>query len=259
MAGADYLIFDNVTGAIKNPTLDRLLTSTEWGDRILGKSQNVTLSNTTVPALTANNAQFFGDTLRRSLVLRLAPLRERPEERTFRIANLEKYVLDNRRPLLIAAMRILQWYVQSGRPQQAVRPMGSFEDWSALVRQAVIHAGLPDPWVTERATDAASSASEAFLRAWKIWDKTWTGSARQMVEAVFSDQSPAAKNLQDASLELIGSIGSKEGRPDAQALGNYLGRIQGRNFADLRVMRAEKRSASGFVWRLEEVAQTAKK
>ena len=137
--------------------------------------------------------------------------------------------------------------------------MGSFEDLSALVRQAVIHAGLPDPWVAERATDAAASASEAFLRAWNAWDKNWTGSARQMVEAVFEDRSPATKNLQDAALELVGSMGAKEGRPDAQALGNYLGRIQGRNFAGLRVMKAEKRSASGFVWRLEEVAQTSRK
>jgi hypothetical protein len=167
--------------------------------------------------------------------------------------------MENRRTLLIAPMRILQWFVQSGRPQQQVRPMGSFEGWSALIRQALIHAGLPDPWVVDRAVDAAASASEAFLLAWKAWDRNWTGSARHMVETVFGDQSPAAKNLQHASLELVGSLGAKEGRPDAQALGSYLGRIQGRNFADLRVMKADRRVASGFVWRLQEIAQTAEK
>ena len=259
MAGTAYLFFDNASGRIESPTLDRVLTSTTLIDRLLQVNKIVEVANTTVPLVTANNASFGGDTLRRSLVLRLAPLQEKPEERTFRIADLDKYVLENRRSLLIAAMRILQWFVQCGRPQQPIRPMGSFEEWSALVRQALIHAGLPDPWVAERAIDFASSATEAFLLAWKAWDRNWTGSARQMVEAVFRDPSPIAKNLRDASLELVGSIGSKEGRPDAQALGNHIGRIQGRTFADLRVMKAEKRSASGFVWRLEEVAQTAKK
>jgi len=259
MACSDYLIFDNVAGAVNSPSLDRLLTANEWEDRILGKNQTANVLNAIVPVLTANNALIYGDTQRRSVFLRLAPLQERPEERTFRIANLQKYVMDNRRSLLIASLRILQWYVQCGRPQQPVRSMGSFESWSDLIRQAVIHAGLPDPWVEGRATDAASSASEAFLIAWKAWDKNWNGSARHMVEAVFGDQCPAAKSLQEAILEMVGSMPLKDGRPDPQAFGNHLGRMQGRNFANLRIMKAEKRSASGFVWRLEEVTQPAKK
>lgn len=259
MAGATFLIFDNVAGLVKSPTLDRLLTATEWEDRILQGNKIAKVSNTSVPVLTANNAEFHGDTLRRSLFLRLAPLQERPEERTFRIENLDEYVSQHRPRLLIAAMRILQWHVQCGRPQQQVRSMGSFESWSAVVRQAIIHAGLPDPCVNAKVADAGSSAVEAFLACWKAWNKAWAGSARHLVEAIYADHSPAAKALQEASLELVGKAITKDGTPDPQVLGNHLGRIQGRNFANLRIMRSEKRAASGYAWRLEEVTQPAKK
>jgi hypothetical protein len=254
--GAAYLVFDNVSGDVKSPTLDRLLTSTEWRDRILGKSQMLWLPNHAIPVITSNNADIRADTSRRSLVLRLAPLQEKPEERTFRIANLDEHVLANRRRLLIAAMRILQWHVVSGRPQQEVRPLGSFEGWSSLVRQAVIHAGLPDPVITT-GPNAEVSAVDTFLRCWRDWNQTWQGSARHLIEAAFGDHSTSSKALQEAMLELVGQAKTKDGRPEPQALGNHLGRIQGRNFAGLKVVRTPKREASGYVWQLVQAAPAA--
>lgn len=247
--GAAYLVFDNVSGVVESPTLDRLLTSTEWRDRLLGKSQMLWLPNHAIPVITSNNAELRADTARRSLRLRLTPLQEKPEERTFRIADLDGHVLSNRRPLLIAAMRILQWYVECGRPQQQVRPLGSFEGWSSLVRQAVIHAGLPDPVITT-GFDAGTSAFSTFLRCWQDWNKSWRGSARHLIEAAFGDTSTAAKALQEAMLELAGQAKTKDGRPEPQALGNHLGRIQGRTFAGLRVTRSPGREASGYTWQL---------
>lgn len=255
--GASFLVFDNVGTIVASPCLDRLLTSTSWGDRILGRTQMVTLPNLTVPVITANNCQIEGETLRRSLFLRLAPLQELPENRTFRITDLDGYVLKNRRRLVIAAMRILQWHVQCGRPQRAVRPFGSFESWSSVVRQAVIHADLPDPVVTVTVRDAGRSTVETFLRCWWAWNRNWQGTARHLVAAAFDDNSATGKALQEASLELVGRAGEKDGRPEPQALGNALGRFQGRTFSDLRVLRLEKREASGFAWRLEEITQTS--
>lgn len=251
--GAAYLVFDNVSGIVESPTLDRLLTSTDWRDRLLGKNQMLWLPNHSIPVITSNNAELRADTARRSLRLRLAPLQEKPEERIFRIADLDGHVLSNRRLLLISAMRILQWHVACGRPQQQVRPLGSFEGWSSLVRQAVIHAGLPDP-VNTAGFDPGTSAFATFLRCWHDWNKAWTGSARHLIEAAFADHSIPAKALQEAMLELAGQVKTKDGRPEPQALGNHLGRLQERTFRGLKVVRSPVREASGYTWQLEETA-----
>lgn len=252
--GSSFMVFDNVSGVVESPTLDRLLTSIEWRDRILGKTQMITLPNLAIPVITANNADIRGDTDRRSLLLTLKPLQAKPEERTFRIADLDRYVLDNRTKLVIAALRILQWYVACGRPQYPVVPLGSFSGWSSLVRQAVIHAGMPDP-VTVRKADAGASAFETFLRYWWAWKKDWRGSARQMIDTVFYDVSADAMALQAAMLELVGNGTSRDGRwPEPQALGNCLAKSRGRNFGGLKVERSEVREASGYAWELVEVA-----
>ena len=47
----------------------------------------------------------------------------------------------SRQPLTIAA------YIQAGRPDVQVKPFGSFEEWSGLVRSALVWCGLPDPCV----------------------------------------------------------------------------------------------------------------
>jgi hypothetical protein len=250
--GAGYLVFDNVTGLVDSPTLDRLLTSREWRDRLLGKNQMLCLPNQAVTVITANNASLRADTHRRSLMLRLTPLEERPEERVFKIADLDDYVLRNRRQLLIAAIRILQWYVESGRPRQPICPFGSFEGWSSLVRQAVIHAGLPDPAIRTR-VDPTSSAPATFLACWRNWDKKWKGSARHLIDAAFEESSASTRPLREAMLELVGSAKTRDGRPDPQALGNLLGRIQDRNFEGLKVIRSPVREASGYTWQLVEV------
>jgi hypothetical protein len=251
--GASILVFDNVSGMIKSPTLDRFLTATEWRDRILGKNKTVVLPNMTVPVVTVNNCEIQSDTARRAVFLRLSPADEKPEERTFRIPDLDDHVHRHRRELLIAAIRILQWFVVCGRPQQKVREFGSFSAWSSLVRQAVIHAGLPDPLITASRVDTGRSAFQAFLEAWWFWDKAWQGSARHLVEKAFGDSSKAGVALQESMLELVGRAGVKDGRPDPQVLGNFLGRIQGRNFSNLKLVRSEGRVASGYIWRIVEV------
>jgi hypothetical protein len=206
-----------------------------------------------VTVITVNNCQILSDTARRSVFLRLSPTEEKPEERTFRIPDLDEYVRLHRKELLIAAIRILQWFDVCGRPQQKVREFGSFSGWSRLIRQAVINVGLPDPLITSAGSDTGRSAFQAFLAAWWEWDKTWQGSARHLIEKVFGDSSREGIAVRESILELVGHTGMRDGRPDPQVLGNCLGRIQGRNFSSLKLMRSDGRASSGFIWRVVEV------
>ena len=47
-------------------------------------------------------------------------------------------------------MTILQGYCVAGRPSTGLTPWGSFEGWSALVRQSIVWCGLPDPGDTRQ-------------------------------------------------------------------------------------------------------------
>lgn len=44
-----------------------------------------------------------------------------------------------------AGLTILKAYHHAGRPEQKIRPFGRFEEWSNLVRSAIVWLELPDP------------------------------------------------------------------------------------------------------------------
>ncbi|MEI6506523.1 MAG: hypothetical protein WCO90_11685 [Planctomycetota bacterium] len=271
LAGEGILVFDNVTGKVSSPALDRFLTSDVWSDRLLGSSKTVTIKNQSLAIATGNNATIVGDTTRRCFQAMLAPTEEHPENRVFQIENLPEFVRKNRRKLLIAAIRILQWHVARGCPQQkthvicdddgndvvaVVKPLGSFEGWSAMVRHAVMGAGLPDPTLSSLhifENDEDRASMRCFLEAWAEWNPDFHASTNHMIEAATEQGGTASHRLLAAIRELVGKGGLTNGKPEPQALGTAIGKFQGRNFANLRVECISKRSNSGKRWKLIRV------
>ena len=89
------------------------------------------------------------DTARRVCHIRLESPHERPEERTdVKRPHLLRWVTERREELLAGALTILKAYHLAGRPDFGLKPWGSFESWSALVRNALVWCGLPDPGET---------------------------------------------------------------------------------------------------------------
>lgn len=144
ISGDPVVLLDNLSGSIGCATLDRLLTSTEWRDRMLGRNALVHLPMKTVWVATGNNVMLKADTARRTMHVRLVSPMENPEFREgFRHANLVKWVRENRARLYMASLTILAAYVQSG-VRHDVSSIGSFEGWNTLVRAALLWAGCPD-------------------------------------------------------------------------------------------------------------------
>ncbi len=146
LAGDTLVLLDNLEGKFGNDALDRALTATHWRDRVLGTNDQAELPLHAVWYATGNNVQVGADTMRRIIHIRLDVLEERPEDRSdFSHPNLLAWVRSQRFRLLAAALTILAAYCKAGRPAQGLTPMGSFEGWSSLVREAVVWLGLPDP------------------------------------------------------------------------------------------------------------------
>ena len=171
LAGDRLVLLDNLEGAFGNATLDRLLTATYWKDRILGRNEEVNLPLTTIWYGTGNNVCIAADTARRCVHIRLDTMNEHPDQRAdFRHPNLLAWVTENRPRLLTATLTILAAYFKAGCPAQDLTPYGSFEGWSAVVRQAVVWVGLPDPCLTRaqlmESADVTAGNLSQLTEAW---------------------------------------------------------------------------------------------
>ena len=172
IAGEPLILTDNVSGRLGSPSLDAALTATSWADRVLGRSEmalSIPLYATWYA--TANNAVLLADTARRTLHVRLESPEEKPEERSgFKHPELLSWVQKERPRLLKAALLILVGYYEAGQPDMQIKPWGSFEAWSALVRSAVVWAGMDDPGATRQeladTADTEASALKLLLDGW---------------------------------------------------------------------------------------------
>jgi hypothetical protein len=106
--------------------------------RILGQSTTMRVPQVAIWVVTGNNVALTSDCVRRCLHIRLEPLDERPEDRQgFQIPDLLGHVHRNHAELVRDVLTILRAYVVAGRPAFDLKPWGSFQEWSDLVRNAV--------------------------------------------------------------------------------------------------------------------------
>lgn len=167
-AAAPISVFDNIAGPFGDETIDRLLTSTTWSDRVLGVSDAPPIVISTTWWATGNNIEPIGDTVRRVLMVKLEVLEERPQERTgFKRPSITRYVDEHRGELLSAALTILRAWHCAGRPVADLPSWGSFESWSAIIRQALVWVGLPDPFLTQQR--CAAELNEPENEAHDFW------------------------------------------------------------------------------------------
>lgn len=146
MAAEQIACLDNLSGPFGCAPLDAALTSTRWRDRLLATNEITDLPLFTVWFATGNNVRVVGDTPRRIVHIRLEVLEEQPEIRSgFRHPNLEAWVMEHRGQLVGAVLTIVAAYIRSGKPEQGLSALGSYEGWSGLVRSSLVWAGLPDP------------------------------------------------------------------------------------------------------------------
>ena len=148
--GTPAILFDNVSmdQRLGSASLDAALTSTVWRGRRLGQTEILQFPLVQTFFVTGNQLSFARDTSRRVLVSRLAPIEERPEERTaFKHPHLLQWIKDNRKTLLGACLTLLRGYWQAGKPDQHIKQWGSFEEWQD-VASCIVWAGLPDPTLT---------------------------------------------------------------------------------------------------------------
>jgi 5S rRNA maturation endonuclease (ribonuclease M5) len=263
------VILDNVTTTLDSGDLAKVITGEMHRDRVLGKSQTVSVPVRCSWIATGNNLQLGGDMARRCYWIRMDAGCSDPFRRTgFKHERLKEYLLDHRRDLLIAMLTLARAWFAAGQPKSAVPPVGSFERWTEVVAGILEYAKVEGflanserlfeqsdiertDWETflEAIEDAFQGTAFTIAELWeRLNEKTYEELVRQ---SVLTDRAEELRNA--LPIDLTRWM-DREGQ-FKQRLGVAFNSRRGRRFGK-RQMRVERSSgdAHGKVARWKVVA-----
>jgi len=249
--GLTSLNLDNYSRPIGGDSLNALLTTTEWTDRVLGTNTTTKLPACCTLAATGNNLTVRGDMVRRSLLVKLDAGVEHPERRQFKEKNLPQRVLRDRPELLRQLFLILKGYRQSGCTDFDDDVLGRFEEWSRSVCHPIRWLGFPDPVISQERLQDIDPEKENLTRLLAAWHKVFGDSWKQPGELVtealhgVSVQLGAPATDCDALLEALQAVASINGKIDTRRLGWYLSHHKGRVSDNRRLERADRAGLTG--------------
>jgi hypothetical protein len=172
--GAQFVLLDNLKAPLNSAHLAAVLTSDDWTDRILGKSETVRIPNRAAWVATGNNLRMDGDIVRRTVWVRLDARTDRPWERDgFQHDPFMPWVRANRHELVWALLVVVQNWLVSGRPKWGGKPMGTFESWAETIGGILAAAGIKGFLENREAlyeyADGETEEWRAFTAAW--WER----------------------------------------------------------------------------------------
>lgn len=257
--GRNLAIVDNVETKLYAASLAAVLTSNVWTDRILGRSENVSLNHSMFWISTGNNLQLGGDLPRRCFWIRLDAQEARPWKRTgYKHPDLISWVASNRGKILAAILTIARGWIRAGRqkPSDKVPRMGSFEGWRDTIGGILEYCGIPAFLGNQEEMFAQADADgpqwESFVEKWfSIWG----------VRAVtVADIHAQIQREGDSANVAFGSDRLVDHLPDnladalagkknfARVLGHSLSKMNGRKFLCGLALRKGKDSHKVATW-----------
>ena len=259
IAGDALISLDNCEHALGGGALCVAISQPTSKNRMLGLSLNIETPNNAAFFATANNLLLGADMPRRSLVGTMDPQQERPELRQFEDDPV-KIARRERGRYIAATLTILRAFHNAGRPEIAP-PIGSFAEWSLLVRNALLWLGEADPCETMEKAREADEQLKQLVAVMDAWEAVPTLSDRRksvnelIAVASEEDLNPAGGILyrhagfREALLAVAGGDG---GNINARRLGKWLAKNERRVCRGRRIVRDGGRA--GFVfWKLELV------
>lgn len=185
LKGPSVVFVDNVPPdpGLNSPTMAAVLTCEGlWEDRILGKSEVVTLPVRNLWVATGNNVAVSEENARRVCRIHLDRGVEDPAVETpaFRIPKLHAFVTEHRADLAWSALTLAQaWleadhpdaydsYANEFKPLQGTALKQSYLEWSRVVGGVLRHAGV-EGFLQDAGLQDTDERSElaGFLRAWR--------------------------------------------------------------------------------------------
>ncbi|MFZ3475479.1 hypothetical protein ACODT4_41405 [Streptomyces sp. 2.9] len=259
-SGAPVAVFDNLpTGhTLRFPVMSELITGQTWSDRILGRSEIVTLPNNLLWVVNGNNLTVGDDLARRTIWVRLDP-GVRPDTRdpkAFAAGDLNEWLQLHRAEVLHALLTLLCGWVAAGMPKSD-HHMASFGAWPRTLGGILNWMCLPG-WQEDHAEqmeDADEDAMEwaAFLTVWHEELGAQEFTSQNLVDFAFSSPTGLTNATGLAKASVLSKVMPTNGDklPNSKQLGKWLRARQGRFFSGYRIIaRRDARQKINY-WRVE--------
>jgi hypothetical protein len=287
MRGDSVIVIDNITEPVTGAKLLSVLTQQFADLRPLGTSKLVGHDTRTLFLFNGNNLTIPGDMCRRILVCGIDPACEHPERRAFDFDPLDRVKQDRGR-YLMAALTILRAYwlelecmrvgAMFGMAVEAeAHPLGSYDEWSRWVRDALLWLGQADPTATIDQSKSLDPVTERMATLFHHWDETIGEGIRTTVKGAIAAAGDAAAHSDNDALSdpdpfnkvasrrsglldefnavaapLVRGAGS---RVDPRRLGKWLSKHKGRVIGGRRMVLVPEKRDGNAQWCLEKVGK----
>ena len=245
--GVSVISIDNVSDELGGDALAQMTERPLVRTRILGKSEAPEFECKAAMFATGNNLVLVGDMVRRAVICTLDTGVERPELREFEFDPIDR-VLQNRGAHVAACLTIARAYKAAGAPK-VCRPLGSYGEWSDMVRAPVIWLGEGDPVTsmeTAREEDPELSAIRELFGQLPdhFGEREWT--TAELVKTA-CDKPYAAQFTHPELRELLLRVAGEGGKVSGKRLGKFLSKISGRVVSGFRLeMRPDRSHGNRF-------------
>lgn len=255
MEGDPVVLIDNVERPLAGDWLCSILTSEVYKQRMLGRTEMVSVPTRILFLATGNHITVAGDLRTRTLLCRVDPKLEHPEQRAFSYDLREKIAHD--RPRIVAAgLTLMRAFIATGQLEMDfAKPWGRFEHWSRMVRCPLMWMDCEDPCRSLTTLQDEDPVRNEHLRLSAAWfgsfgDKALT--ARAAIETL-NQPSPTDSELQlkrvfeEVALDKAGGVIS------AKRVGKWMDKHKGARVGGYQIEAAGHDANHTMEWRVRRL------
>lgn len=252
--GSRMILLDNCNGQLGGDKLAQITSEPSLKPRRLGASEAKLVENQATVFATGNNLVVVEDMVRRAIICTLDAGMERPELRPFPSCTPLDRARAERGELIAAVITIALAYRAAGSPK-VVDGLGSYADWTQVVRAPLVWLGEPDPAETmelAREEDPELASHRELFAHWRehlgldrpVRVGDIISAAEQLAHLNFGSAPGAAQpEFHDFLMRVAGDPRGVS----ARRLGKWLSRIKGRPVDGCRLlMRADLSHGSRY-------------
>ena len=250
LAGYPIVSIDNCNGELGGDLICQAVERPLIRIRPLGKSDIVEIESSVTMFATGNNLRVRGDMVRRSLVAELDPQMERPELREFAHDPVQ-IVLNDRGRYVSACLIIVRAYIQAGCPDR-LPALASYEDWSGLVRSALVWLGCADPVISMEAAREDDPELTELSEMLAVWDASFGGDHKttSQVATAVDERKPTQMGeptdyVHSELREMLIRLFGERGTLNTRRMGKWLAAKEGRMVGNLRFKRDHTSGQNG--------------